>query len=52
MSKTKGHKGKKAHHRGYEALNALKREKRMKIDKELDVALEGTFPASDATAKY
>lgn len=34
------------------SLEEIKKVKRKKMDKELDKALEGTFPASDATAKY
>ncbi|MFT4058041.1 MAG: hypothetical protein QM652_00675 [Legionella sp.] len=44
--------GKKRHtHHKHELASELKKEKRI-LDKELDEALEETFPASDATAKY
>lgn len=44
------HKKDKMHHSKSSA--EIKRKQRKESDRELDKALESTFPASDATAKY
>lgn len=48
MNKSKAHIKRPAH----KNKRQIKKAQLVKIDKELDKALENTFPASDATAKY
>ena len=53
MSKSKSRQAKHDYgHHTHLSASEKKKEQRIKKDKELDNALENTFPASDATAKY